>query len=130
MRKIKFRGRDVITGNWAYGYYYPSKGNSIIRDDNDRECIVMPETVGQLVGLHDKNGKEIYEGDLVKRHNYLYKVVYDVECASYKNKVIARQNDDQHEIWVEISDDRYYQLSQDLINEVIGNIYENADLLK
>jgi len=34
-REIKFRGRDVITGNWAYGYYYPSKGNSIIRDENE-----------------------------------------------------------------------------------------------
>lgn len=60
-REIKFRGKDAITGKWAYGFYYPSKGHSIIRDEKDCECIVLPESVGQFTGLCDKNGKEIYE---------------------------------------------------------------------
>ena len=67
--KNKFRGRDVITGNWAYGYYYPSKGHAIIRNENDAECIVLKETVGQFTGLLNKNGKEIYEGD-IKREEF------------------------------------------------------------
>ena len=70
MRQIKFRGRCAITGAWRYGFYYISKGNHIIRDDQDRESIVLPATVGQSTGLKDKNGKEIYEGDILQYHQH------------------------------------------------------------
>ena len=65
MREIKFKGKCAFSGAWRYGYYYPSKGNHIIRDDEDKETIVLPKTVGQYTGLKDRNDVEIYEGDVV-----------------------------------------------------------------
>ncbi len=65
-REIKFRGRCVMTGNWAYGYYYPSKGHHIIRDANDSETMVLPESVGQYTNQKDSKEKEVYEGDVYR----------------------------------------------------------------
>lgn len=71
MREIKFRGKNA-KGEWVYGDLLHNRGETFIAPDGIQSPFakaddfrVDPATVGQFTGLHDKNGKEIWEGDIV-----------------------------------------------------------------
>lgn len=121
-REIKFRGQQINTKKWVYGYLYRNKGLYVICENirYAEEKPILLDTVGQYTGLDDKNGKEIYEGDIVKyrdsRGQHIEKVIFDKGC-----------------FYAGMHWGSSTRVAPKLINpritEVIGNEYDNPELL-
>lgn len=137
MREIKFRGISVVSNKFVYGSlislgngYVIAKSSDIVgttsSDDvflsysNDEVDIVFPDTIGQFTGLCDKNGKEIYEGDIV---------IY-IDDEGDKNIGFVKYIDD-YAMYLFVSPDCWDEELRycDMI-EVIGNIHDNKELLE
>jgi uncharacterized phage protein (TIGR01671 family) len=124
----QYRGRIKDSTVWVYGYYTKSPQGiariwSPVTKDNGEsylyDYVVDPETVGQYTGLKDRHGQEIYEGDILRDDEMGLNVV--------------RWEDGS--FWLEM----FYEGNQSLMEhlsdynevcEIIGNIYENPELLK
>lgn len=126
MRKIEFKGKRKDNGEWIYGSLIISKGNYYITegyceigtfDLNFIKYEVIPETIGQYTGLKDKNGKKIFEGDIVKTYNNeICIVIYN-----YNQFGLSVVDKSKTYGWVDFIE---YNL------EIIGNIWDNPELLK
>lgn len=146
MREILFRGKRTDNGEWIFGDLFHRNEEVLINNFSQGFNIsVIPETVGQYTGLKDKNGKNIFEGDILKCHDNpkdLVKVVFDefdvvdtdTECPvdtviGWHYEVIPTD---------ELSTVEPFCLSMPLTNsyikychmEVIGNVHDNPDLIK
>lgn len=118
-RESKYRGRHINTGEWVYGYLI---GNDVIvgeivefNDDyfnTEYWYRVDPETVGQYTGLKDKNSREIYKGDILFWEQKGLRVNTVV---SFKDGMFLAGD---------------MPLYDCLDEEIIGNIYENPELLE
>lgn len=119
-RKIKFRGKRNKNGEWVFGYYVEDflspKDAVIVNTEGEKWFFVNPESVGQFTGLHDKNGKEIYEGDVVKawKHNET-SFVHEIK---HRDGIFWFGNWN----WSE-----FQNVFRNI--EVIGNIHDNPELL-
>ena len=138
MRDILFRGRQTDKEKWIYGV--PVKGASadeseILIIESVFECDeyarrgceftpVIPSTVGQYTGLTDKNGKKIFEGDIVYCKSRLdnANMVVIFECGQFR--MVLSENYHNYQ-----TNSGFYDINC-FDKEVIGNIHDNPELLK
>lgn len=146
MRDIIFRGKRLDNGKWVEGFYFERKdtsgkiieaviikdayeqimyGQRFIRSNMRSECFrIDPETVGQFAGLTDKNGKKIFEGDII-------------ECWSEGVKAKGTVQQNRGGLWIIYPEWQKYIMwrlcphedgSTDV--EIIGNIHDNQELME
>ena len=145
MREIKFRGKAIvgkrgvrtIEGKWVYGdlghMNIDTLSKSMITcyldDDLRHSFFIKEKTVGQYTGLKDKNGKEIYEGDIIANDSFKSMSAHIIGEVTYNCKTCC------YEVCVS-KEEEYLNISLSaavrgiLSAYVAGNIYDNPGLLK
>lgn len=122
MREILFRGKRLDDGGWSIGDLLQYRSGETVIHSYVNGCRVAddidPTTIGQYTGLKDKNGKRIFEGDLLRsKGKRIFYVEYNPDIATF----VTRATD--------------AELSTPCMNygtmlhyEVIGNIHDNPEL--
>lgn len=150
-KEILFRGKRVDNDEWTFGdlivsknkYYIHPQGNSFQVDGVLSRLIVLhevkSETVGQYTGLTDKNGKKIFEGDILRgfaypfrdgegKHNYYAEVVWFEDSPAFG--LVTHKNPKSNVVGISEGNCEYMEDWETFLWEVIGNIYDNPELLE
>lgn len=131
MREILYRGKRKDNDKWVYGYYcrcgwtgmekdviIPSYASALYGID------VIPETIGQYTGLTDKNGKKIFEGDIVKYYGICKTIIGVV-------KICKEDFSGLYGVCGAFTDGSGTTLLRSKIDyQVVGNIYDTPEMLK
>ena len=123
MRQIKFRAQDIASNKWLYGDLRHHKDDvCIFEQGGTKGEQVKRDTIGQYTGMHDKNGKEIYEGDIVLVSDWT-----SVYASDYKGTVCFERGQ-----WVvsyekygcEMTPRLFFDDFSDRKTTIIGNMHE------
>lgn len=129
-REILFRGKRTDNGKWVEGHLIVFPKSKITKimvwnaADLDFDAIeVRPETVGQFTGLNDRNGKRIFEGDIIRDDwGKIFKVIFSTTSCGFMVECTVAPNEYEK---------GKYRLGDAWCNTiaVVGNIHDNPELL-
>lgn len=139
MREILFRGKRTENGEWVYGEYFGlcAVANDdgevalkylIHQSNNEPLYSVDAETVGQYTGLTDKNGKKIFEGDIVKSWSSWWRMPGLIEVETYE--VVCKHLGGLYLKRGTPNGEKSTSLNRSSTVEVIGNKWDNPELLE
>ena len=129
-REILFRGKRADTKEWIYGDVQQNVDAVKIREQEQsiqriaKSFVVIPETVGQYTGLFDKNGRKIFEGDIIEAH-------FDELFPDLATTLVVVWSD--YGWFGRDMEGNVDSLEQKWVSdffEIIGNIHDNPDLLE
>lgn len=129
-REFKFRGKDKKTGEWFYGNLYDkdTSGRTHICTTKKGCLDIDPDTVGQYIRKKDKNGNEIYEGDIMQYNSLLRPEKYYRYVIAWNPMDMAFGCASLEHAFLNCPDIGGGAQITDSI--IIGNIYDNPELLK
>ena len=148
VREILFRGK-TDNGEWVEGFYGQFHNRPTLNEPNKHQIFVLftkkeekqnkghflsaiggiwhtcdPETVGQYTGLTDKNGKKIFEGDILRTGTRMGYMLFEEGCFRFRWKNFDKYRPDFFKTCIITEYGSFREL------EVIGNIHDNPELLK
>ena len=138
MREILFRGKREDCGEWTEGYLFKQWNRTFLlwgmTGDIPNMTEVIPETVGQYTGLTDKNGKKIFEGDIIRAIT-LNTGTEEIAVVCFGNFIDENNGDEYIGFYIEFDgiQTTATQLAMEECKnriEIIGNIFDNPELLE
>lgn len=130
MREILFKAKRIDNGEWVEGYIHKCEGEYVISNNDGLGQFIEPSTICQYTGFTDKNGNKIWENDIVNGHEKRGAAFF--QCVVKNNDRKARFDVEamgcMFPLCIEEYDEDFFMNGLDY--EVIGNIFDNHDLLK
>lgn len=140
MREVLFRGKRIDNGEWIYGGLLTPTDIMDVWEISENTGMgdryeIDPDTIGQYTGLKDKNGKKVFEGDIVYARGYSEKFVYaKVNIGKFSGgcETCCCTAGNYMGVFLEFSNGYEENILSDFFDdiEVVNNIHDNPELME